>query len=63
MFITVCTVCMLTYYALKITTTCWPMIGHLCDMTIETSLDKVWWVHLLENSENYGQPPGCSKDE
>lgn len=47
MFLTVCTVVMLTYYALKIT--CWPMTGHLGDMTIETSLDKVWWAQLLED--------------
>ena len=37
--ITDCTVAMITYCALKITSTCSQMIGFSCDLNITTSLD------------------------
>jgi len=41
-FLTGYIVAMVTYYAMKMTTTCLPMIGRLCDTYIEASLDKEW---------------------
>jgi hypothetical protein len=41
-FLTGCIIAMVMYYAMKVTTTCSPMIGHLCDAYIAASLDKEW---------------------
>ena len=54
-------VAMVTYYAMKMTTTCLTMIMHLCNINIVMSLDKEWWywtvkVWLLERTRNCYQP-------
>jgi hypothetical protein len=41
-FLTGCIVAMVTCYVKEMTTTCLPMIGHLCDTIIAASLDKQW---------------------